>query len=156
MNCSRAQSLISLVMDGQATRQQKRLLDFHLMGCSRCRRAREMSMDISRVARTLQSPLPPEDLEESVRRMLDSGADRMPPSNSRRSAFLTIPAAAAILIIAITLLPLSSPEDPISGTSSPALAVHDMKGGEYRAPSKSGVRTAPLSAYSRQASLISF
>lgn len=156
MNCSRAQKLISLVIDGQATRQQKRLLDFHLMGCSECRRAMEMSRDISRIARTLQSPVPPEDLEESVRRMLDSGADRKHPLHRKRSAFLTIPAAAAILILAIVLLPLSSPEESMSNTSSPTLAVHGSKGVETRVPSKSGVRTAPLSAYSRQASLISF
>ncbi|MFO8183574.1 MAG: zf-HC2 domain-containing protein [Candidatus Aegiribacteria sp.] len=156
MNCSRAQRLISLVIDGQATRQQKRLLDFHLMGCSSCRRAMEMSRDISRVARTLQSPPPPEDLEKRVRRMLDSGADRVHYLHRRRSAFLTIPAAAAILILAIALLPLSSPEEPLRNSSSPALAVHDSKGIETRVPSKSGVRTVPLSAYSRQASLISF
>lgn len=156
MNCSRAQKFISLVTDGQATRQQKRLLDFHLMGCPGCRRAMEMSRDISRVARTLQSPPPPEDLEERVRRMLDSDADRRRSPAGRRNAFLTIPAAAAILIFAIVLLPLSSPEESLNSPSSTVLAVHDMKGGQTRVPSKSGVRTAPLSAYSRQASLISF
>ena len=63
MNCSKARRLISLVLDGEATMQQKRLLDFHLMGCGACRRALEMSRDIARVARSLPSPVPPEDLE---------------------------------------------------------------------------------------------
>lgn len=156
MNCRRAQKYISLVIDGEASRQQKRLLDFHLMGCSSCRRAMDMSRDISRVTRILQAPSPPKDLEVQVRQMISAGSDRHMLASRRRSAILTIPAAAAILILAITLLPLSSPEDHLMDSAAYSLSDYQPKAGGLHLSSKSGIRTAPLSEYSRQASLISF
>ncbi|OPL18453.1 MAG: hypothetical protein AVO35_03745 [Candidatus Aegiribacteria sp. MLS_C] len=156
MNCSRAQKYISLLLDGEATPEQKRLLDFHLMGCSVCRRSLEMSRDISRVTRKLQAPAPPEDLEDRVRRMIAEGSDRRSPGLGRRSAVLTIPAAAAILMIALTLLPLSSPGESLVETTVSTLADYQPKSGGLHLSSKSGIRTAPLSEYTRQASLISF
>lgn len=157
MNCSKARKIISLVLDGEATMQQKRLLDFHLMGCSSCRRALEMSRDIARVARSLPAPVPPEDLETQVRQMLDGGSDRHRPASRRLSAMLTIPAAAAILILAITLLPLSGPGDSMGDNSMAGISSYQAKSfGMHLSASKAGVRTVPLSEYTRQASLISF
>jgi len=156
MICSKAQMIISLVLDGEATRQQKRLLDFHLMGCSSCRRTMEMSMDISRIARDLPSPVPPDDLESRVRRMLSNGSDRNLTAGRKRSAMLTLPAAAAILILAITLLPLSTPGESLSDSTVAGMTSYQSKDIGMQPYSKSGIRTAPLSEYTRQASLISF
>jgi len=156
MNCARARKIISLVIDGEATSQQKRLLDFHLMGCSSCRRASDMSLDIARITRTLPSPVPPANLEENVREMLRNGAASRVQSHRKRSAILTLPAAAAILILAITLLPFSSPGDTLNEPVSSGIAAYQPKNGGMHLSSKSGIRTAPLSEYSRQASLISF
>lgn len=156
MNCSRAQRYISLLLDGEATVQQRRLLDFHLMGCISCRRSLEMSRDISRMTRNLQAPAPPEDLEDRVRRMIADGSDRRSSSQRRRSAVITIPAAAAILILVFTLLPLSPRGESLVETTVSTLADYHPKSGGLHLSSKSGIRTAPLSEYSRQASLISF
>jgi anti-sigma factor RsiW len=156
MNCTKAQKLISLVLDGEATRQQKRLLDFHLMGCISCRRKLEMSMDISRLARTLPAPVPPEDLENQVRRMLRSGSDLNRSDARKHSVLLTLPAAAAILLLAITLLPLSAPGDPMQNTQAVRISSYQPKNAGMHMSSKSGIRTVPLAEYTRQASLISF
>lgn len=147
---------MSLVLDGEATGQQKRLLDFHLMGCSSCRRTMRMSIDISRVARNLPSPVPPDDLENQVRRMLSNVSDRNRTAGRKLSALLTLPAAAAILILAITLLPLSSPGESLSDGTVAGITSYQSKNVGMQLYSKSGIRTAPLSEYTRQASLISF
>jgi hypothetical protein len=116
-----------------------------------------MSRDIARVARSLPAPVPPEDLEIQVRQMLEGGSDRNRPASRRRSAMLTIPAAAAILILAITLLPLSGPGDSMGDASVAGISSYQAKNfGMHLSASKAGVRTVPLSEYTRQASLISF
>ena len=156
MNCSRAQKLISLVIDGEATENQKRLLDFHLMGCPECRRAMEMSEDISDLAQDLSAPLPPPGLEIRVREMLKKNTDLKKHSRFRK-AILAIPAAAALLVVSISVLHTSAPENAsnipmeVSMSQSPA-----FKNSRISSSTKSGVRTAPLSEYTRQASLVSF
>ncbi len=156
MNCRRAQVLISLVIDGEATQQQRRLLDFHLMGCPACRRNLEMSQDISRMTRILTAPIPPENLEDNIRQLIESNADKEPRARKWRSAVLTIPAAAAILLIMITALPISPSNEDMQDPATASLAVSQPKNSQVQVSSKTGVRTAPLSEYSRQASLISF
>ena len=75
MNCSNALRIISLVIDGEAAEYQKRLLDFHLMGCSSCRKAMSMCRDISEIARKQPAPNPPPDLENYFREMLTTKSD---------------------------------------------------------------------------------
>lgn len=156
MNCTKAQRIISLVIDGEASEQQRRLLDFHLMGCSACRKAMEMSMDISRISHDLPAPSPPPDLESSVRAILASGADNKSKRRERRTSFLSIPAVAALIILVFTILPGSSGREQLQVSSPAGFSAGDHKNVEIRLASKSGIRTAPLSEYSRQASLVSF
>jgi len=159
MNCSRALRLISCVIDGVATEHHRRLLDFHLLGCASCRRAFRMSSDISLLARGLPDPAPPADLEETVRGMLAALPSPVPHARRIRASFLAIPAVAALIVLAMTVSPLSNdrtpplPNTPALAQSSIAIPVKIDTG---REGSKSTVRTTPLSAYSRQASLISF
>ena len=156
MNCSRAQKLISLVIDGEATENQKRLLDFHLMGCPQCRRAMEMSEDISDIAQNLSAPLPPPGLEIRVREMLKKNTD-LKKRNRFRKAILTIPAAAALLVVSLSVLHTSTPENPHTMPMEVSISQGmPSKTSRLTSSSKSGIRTAPLSEYTRQASLVSF
>jgi predicted anti-sigma-YlaC factor YlaD len=154
MNCSKALKIISLVIDREATDYQKRLLDFHLMGCPACRRAMDMSRDISQIARNLPSPSIPAELEKSVRDMLHSRSDITHSEHRLRGVFLALPAAAALLFFAFTVLPVTS--TPESITEPGISSQYGSKSSDIQLSAKSGIRTAPLSEYSRQASLISF
>ncbi len=156
MNCSNAFKIISLVIDGEASEYQKRLLDFHLMGCSSCRKAMSMCRDISEIAGKLPAPVPPVDLETNIREMLKTKTDISHPEHRFRSAFLAFPAVAALLIFALAVLPLSTEPELITETQGIVVSVHESKNSDIRLSLKSGIRTAPLSDYSRQASLISF
>ncbi len=156
MNCSNALRIISLIIDGEAAEYQKRLLDFHLMGCGSCRKALNMCRDISEIARKLPAPPPPADLEKKVREMLHTTVDIRHSEHRLRSAFLAVPAVAAILIFALTILPLSGDQESITEPAGIGIAAIESKNADIRLSSKSGIRTAPLSEYSRQASLISF
>lgn len=156
MNCANAFKIISLVIDGEASEYQKRLLDFHLLGCSSCRKAMSMCRDISEIAGKLPAPVPPEDLENDIREMLKTKADISHQEHRFRSAFLAFPAVAALLILALTVLPLSTEPELITETQGIAMSVHESKNADISLSQKSGIRTAPLSDYSRQASLISF
>ncbi len=156
MNCSNALRIISLVIDGESAEYQKRLLDFHLLGCSSCRKAMNISRDISEIARNLPSPTPPEDLENNIREMLQSSKDISHSEHRFNSVFLAIPAVAALLIFTISILPLSGDQESITETDNIGMAVYESKNADIRLSSKSGIRPAPLSDYSRQVSLISF
>ncbi|MEN8209226.1 MAG: zf-HC2 domain-containing protein [Candidatus Fermentibacteria bacterium] len=156
MNCSNASKLISLVIDGEASEYQRRLLDFHLLGCSSCRKAMSMCRDISQIAGKLPAPIPPADLELNIREMLKTNIYTGRTEHRFRNALLTFPAVAALLIITIAVLPLSTEPESITDTQGIAMAVHESKNADIRLSLKSGIRTAPLSDYSRQASLISF
>ena len=156
MNCTNASKLISLVIDDEAAEYQKRLLDFHLLGCSSCRKAMSMCRDISEIARELPAPTPPADLEKSIREMLQAKVDISHSEHRFRSAFLALPAVAALLIFALAILPLSSNHESSTEIATIAMATNESKNTDNRLSSKSGIRTAPLSDYSRQASLISF
>jgi len=157
MNCARARKLISLVIDGAAGEHQKRLLDFHLMGCPSCRRAFRMSSDIARLSHELPDPTPPSDLESAVRHMLAAESARTAPAKRLRTPLLAIPAVAALMVLVMTLSPLPGGDSgrgqelrTVASASVTSKVVAERTG------SKSRVRTTPLSAYSRQASLISF
>jgi predicted anti-sigma-YlaC factor YlaD len=156
MNCSNAFKIISLVVDGEATEYQKRLLDFHLMGCSTCRKAMSICRDISEIARKLPAPTPPADLEHNIREMLKMKVDIRHPEHRFRNAFLALPAVAALLIFAFAILPFAGNQESITETQGIGITLHESKNTDIRISSKSGIRTAPLSDYSRQASLISF
>ncbi len=156
MNCSKALRIISLVIDGEATVSQKRLLDFHLMGCSSCRKAMNMSRDISRISRNLPIPALPINLEADIREILRTGSDIKRSEHRFRSAILALPAAAALLVIAITILPFSPAGESVSENQPIGISMFEPKNDGVQLSSKSGVRTAPFSDYSRQASLISF
>lgn len=156
MNCSRALRLISLVIDGEATNQQKRLLDFHLMGCGSCRKALLMSKDISIQTRDLPAPAPPENLEEMVRELVSRTQDTHQSRFKFRRIFLAAPAVAALLILSLTLIPVSSTQENILDIGMSDLLHLTSKNDQNHMISKSRIRTAPVSVYSRQASLISF
>lgn len=156
MNCSRALKLISLVIDGEATEQQRRLLDFHLMGCDSCKKALLMLKDISSQTRDLPTPIPPENLEEMVREMISRTQNTNQSRFKFRRIFLAAPAVAALLILSITLIPVSNPQESILDIGMTDLIHFSSKNDQINMTSKSRVRTAPLSVYSRQASLISF
>ncbi len=156
MNCSKALKLISLVIDEEATEQQKRLLDFHLMGCDSCKRALLMSKDISSQTRDLPAPIPPENLEDMVREMIRRTQDTHQSRQRFRRIFLAAPAVAALLILSITLIPLSSTPESILDNGMTDLIHFTSKNDQVHMASKSRIRTAPFSVYSRQASLISF
>lgn len=156
MNCSKALRIVSLVIDGEADKYQKRLLDFHLMGCDSCRKAMNLSRDISEITRNLPSPAPPANLEEDVRELLHITADIGHSEHRFRNAFLMIPAVAAILIFALTIFPLSGSHESITESGSIGLTANESKNSGIQLSLKPGIRTAPLSEYSRQASLISF
>ena len=156
MNCSKALKIISLVVDGEATEFQKTLLDFHLLGCSSCRKAMIMSRDISEIAGNLPAPTLPENIERNIREMLRTRADIKHSEHRFRSSFLAIPAAAALLIFAFTVLPPSNGPESIAEPRSIGITVFESKNSDMQVSLKSGTRTAPLSGYSRQASLISF
>lgn len=156
MNCSRALRLISLVIDGEATDQQKRLLDFHLMGCDSCKKALLMSKDISIQTRDLPAPAPPENLEEMVRELVSRTQDTHQSRFRIRRIFLAAPAVAALLILSITLFPVSSTQENILDIGMSDLVHLSSKNDQNHMTSKSRIRTAPISVYSRQASLISF
>ncbi len=156
MNCSRALKLISLVIDGEATEQQKRLLDFHLMGCDSCKKALLMLKDISIQTRDLPAPAPPENLEYMIREMISKTQSIHKSRFKYRSIFLAAPAVAALLILSITLIPVSDAPDNILDIGMTDLMHITSKIDQVHMSSKSRIRTAPLSVYSRQASLISF
>lgn len=156
MNCSRALRFISLVIDGEATEQQKRLLDFHLMGCDSCKKALLMSNDISIQTRDLPAPAPPENLEEMVRELVSRTQDTHQSRFKIHRIFLAAPAVAALLILSITLFPVSSTQENILDIGMSDLVHFSSKNDQNHMTSKSRIRTAPISVYSRQASLISF
>lgn len=156
MNCSNALRIISLVIDGEASDHQKRLLDFHLMGCGSCRDSMNISRDISKIAQNLPAPTPPLNLEENIREMLQANSDIRHSGNRFHIAFLAVPAVAALLIFSFTILPLTGGHESITEPANIGMTVNESKSSDIRISSKSGIRTAPLSEYSRQASLISF
>ncbi len=156
MNCSKALKIISLVVDGEANESQKRLLDFHLLGCSSCRKAMRMSLDISEIAGNLPAPMLPVNLENNVREMLQTRVDIKHYEHRFRSAFLAIPAIAALLFFTFTVLPHSNSSESITEPQSIGMTIFESKNNNMQLSLKSGIRTAPLSEYSRQASLISF
>jgi len=156
MNCSKALKLISLVIDGEATERQARLLEFHLMGCRSCRRAMSISRDISKITRNLPTPVLPDDLEKNVGKMLRNGTDTESPVRRFPKTFLAIPAAAAVFILVIAILPVSHSPQSIPEPGNAAVSVYELKNTGMKHLSKSGIRIAPLSEYSRQTSMISF
>jgi len=156
MNCFKALKIISLVIDGEASDYQNRLLDFHLMGCPSCRRAMAMSRDISEIAGNLPSPSLPDGLEKNVRDMIHTRSDITRSEHRIRGVFLALPAAAALLLFAFTVLPISSSPEAIAEPGASVLSEYGSKSTDIQLSAKSGIRTAPLSEYTRQASLISF
>jgi len=116
-----------------------------------------MSSDISRLSRDLPDPEPPADLEQAVRTMLASSQPGPHSGRRIRTSLLAVPAVAALIVLAMSVSPLSSQRTPrMQDTPTLAQSYVPAKGGANRESSKSTVRTAPLSTYSRQASLISF
>jgi|GEM_PF-834870 len=169
MNCRSASRLIDRVVDGVATEHERNLLRFHINGCPECRSRLELTRDISRVMKTISSPHPPADLESSVRRMLETGADNGPGSASaggglRQRLLLGLPfaaAAAAVFLAVSTLVPADSPASE-ARTASVAVsgAEHRKLPGDFStAPSKVSseeVSLAPLAPYQRSANIVSF
>ena len=159
MKCSRALRLISSVIDDNASANQQRLLNFHLMGCSSCRRAYSMFRDISRLTRELPAPSPPATLETDVMRMISRETAAVPTGKRHfRASLLAIPAAAALIVLAVSISPLAATGSaaPRTLTLSSGMPSTMKVMSADRSSAKSRIRTVPLSAYSRQASLISF
>ena len=169
MNCRSASRLIDRIVDGVATEHERNLLRFHINGCSDCRRRLELTRDISRVMKSISSPHPPANLESSVRRMLETGADIGPtthtPGGSIRQKFLLgLPfaaAAAAVFLAVSTLIPTSSPasEVPTTAVATSGAGHRKLPGDFTTAPSKVSteeVSLAPLAPYQRSANIVSF
>lgn len=151
MNCSRAIGLISSVLDGEATREEQQMLHFHLAGCAQCRKAMAMSRDLQSVLRTISRPEPPRDLEEKIRQRLASepaGESRRPVRWHRLA--IAIPFVAAVMIV--IGIASGSGHQPAPAVRQAADKVIFAAEGSL----KYSVTTAPLAAYARPASLISF
>ncbi len=157
MSCRRAERLMGLVLDGEATEDQERLLRFHLNGCSSCARVFRMLSDISAVASDLPEPVPPPDLELRVRRRLVA-AEAAAGAAPRRRRLLPAMAAAALLMLAVVSVQQHLGGDPMPAADATAATVQTRaKAERHMASAKSRVvRPAELSTFSRQASLISF
>lgn len=86
--------------------------------------------------------------------------ETIPPRGNRRlrATLLAIPAAAALIALAVSISPISgTPEtSPVGLSLSSGIPLSMKSMSEGRSSTKSRIRTVPLSAYSRQASLISF
>jgi len=169
MNCRSASRLIDRVVDGVATDHERNLLRFHINGCPDCRRRLELTRDISKVMKTISSPLPPTDLESSVRRMLKTGADleTAPVRSSGRFGqrlLLGLPfaaAAAAVFLAISSFTPAGHAHmDPGSGELA-ATSYEQRKIPRTRGVSSSKIATeevslAPLEPYQRSANIVSF
>lgn len=168
MNCRAASRLIDRVVDGVATEHERNLLRFHTNGCPDCRCRLELTRDISRLMKTVSTPVPPADLESSVRHMLDTGADQeSDPSGQgghrRHRLLLGLPfaaAAAAVFLAVSTLVPSDSPTDPASGRIAASGAEHHKISEPLGRPSSKvsseEVSLAPLAPYQRSANIVSF
>lgn len=156
MNCKQASRLIDLAVDGLATDEQLQQLEFHMMGCSRCRSSFQMTMDISRITRTLSSPPPPADLEDRIRQRLS--AESSEASSGRAALYhrlaYGVPVAAALLLVfglsTIQPGPSNSEEYPPEIASNP---IKEIRGGVI---AKQEVAVAPFSSYRRNASPLTF
>ncbi|MBD3369879.1 hypothetical protein GF402_05895 [Candidatus Fermentibacteria bacterium] len=157
VNCREASKLIDLAVDGLATDEQLQLLEFHMMGCSRCRSSFQMTMDISRITRTLSSPTPPPDLEARVRQRL-AAADSSPSLSRKAALFRRIaygaPIAAALLLVfgLNTIHPGSQRSDEYASEAVVGPSKEIRKG----VIAKQEVAVAPFSGYRRNASPLTF
>lgn len=71
-DCARALSLVEKLSDGEATAAEKRAAESHLEHCSSCRSHLEFLVSLSREARSMFFPEPPESYWEHLpRRVLD-------------------------------------------------------------------------------------
>jgi predicted anti-sigma-YlaC factor YlaD len=151
MNCSRATGLMSSVLDGEATREEQQMLHFHLSGCARCRKAMAMSRDLQSVLRQISRPEPPQDLEAKIRRRLAAEPVEKihRPVRWHRLA-IAIPFVAAVMIV--IGIAAGTGHQPAPAVRQAADKVIFAAEGSL----KYTVTTAPLAAYARPASLISF
>ena len=169
MNCRSASRIIDRIVDGVATEHERNLLRFHINGCAACRRRLELTQDISRVMKTISSPVPPKDLESSVRKMLETGAEvpRARAGGSGRLGqrlLMGLPfaaAAAAVFLAISSVTPADSGPASLGSASVAVSKIEERKYPEARlnAPSKVGteeVSLAPLAPYQRSANIVSF
>ena len=173
MNCRKALELISRRVDGDLQPWEEHLLDFHLMGCASCRRALELTKDISGMVRSLDHPDVPEGFAEQVLERVraaettgDGGSAGSFWRTARRLA-LALPPVAAVLLLALGGIRDNRVGSPVPASGhvslrfedarSPSMAAREPKPG-LNGKSREGTtfRSSPLLAYSREARLVSF
>ncbi len=108
MNCRKARSIISLVIDGEASSKERSSLQFHIMGCPSCKRLFDMSGDISAHMENLPAPVPPADLEANVLLKLEK---QKTGKSTKRSPLYFIIAATLSLFAVFTTAILTTNEN---------------------------------------------
>lgn len=170
MNCRQARLLISRRVDGDLSPAEEHLLDFHLLGCSSCRRAMDMTRDMSELMRGLGHPEVPEQLERRIlERVRLSSASSAPGAGRSRSGVkriaLLLPPVAAAFLLVLSIRPAGERHVLEAGRPSLALLTSSDEDAVTSKPcagrQKSGAspttyRTYPLLAYSREGGLVSF
>jgi predicted anti-sigma-YlaC factor YlaD len=106
MTCHEAALLMNTVLDGEASPDEDQLLQFHINGCSSCRRTMLLNKSLSLNVKCLDEPEPPCDIIEKVRARLNSGNyDKSPIEKQSRKLIpvwriaALIPFAAALLLL---------------------------------------------------------
>lgn len=186
MKCKKAQSIISLVIDEEASSKECSSLQFHIMGCPACKRLFEMSQDISAHVQNLPEPVPLANLETKVLRRLEE--QKTKKSHKKTSIYFII-AASFSLFVVFTLffsttsdqtsdyfaentmgveIPIDSMLHTTGDTTSleitktdrhhPEIAMqfHDDKHRSLSQVIKYSIRTAPPVQYTRQSCMVSF
>lgn len=93
-DCTEARSLVEKLSDGEATAAERRAAESHLEECSSCRSHLEFLASLSREARSMSFPEPPESYWEHLpRRVLD----RIDSESGRLSGFFRILFAPSML-----------------------------------------------------------
>ncbi len=151
MNCTDALKLIDLAVDGEATKEQRNVLAFHLNGCPSCRKAMTVTEAISRETGNLEEPSPPENLLEHVMARVESGNYDKSPLSKTAIPQITWKIAAAIPFVAAAVLILGN----LNGsTQSPVIA--SSKTVKTESYNEDIYTPAPVVAYSRPSSVTTF
>lgn len=155
MKCSNALELISRQLDGDLSPSEEQILSFHIMGCPTCRKATQMTRDISFVMRSIDKPVPPTVLAEKVYERLASGQYSLKVSWKKHfwRNVVIIPVAATLLIL-LTIPHKNKELTSVIGNSSEISSETELE--DISEVKTTKYHTFPLVAYSQEGRLVTF
>lgn len=152
MKCNKALLLMDTVLDDEATSEEEQLLQFHVNGCSRCRKVMLFNQSLTKRMKMLEEAAPSSDIMDIVKAKIASGQyDQSPIENKKYFKLPTWRIAAAVPFVAALAFFLQA----FTGTDTQD---YENDAFETAAALEATMQytPAPVIAYSRPSSILTF